>query len=349
MDRVRRAGADYRPAYALTVRNWSPAIIGLIEDVMITTRPFARFCMTPPLARLISATAILLFAMASVANAQQDYKTPQDAVDALVATARSGDQKAALVDLGRDGEDIISSGDKVADEAARKRFVASYDVKYQITMAGDRKGILVIGDNDYPFPIPLLRNKNGTWSFDTEAGREEILYRRIGHNELDAIQTCLAYVDAQNEYAEKDRTGAGVGVYAQRFISEPGKKDGLYWPTAQGEEESPLGELFAKATRQGYRAGEGRSPYRGYFYKILTKQGPGAVGGAADYVVHGKMIGGFALVAYPAEWGNSGVMTFIVNTQGRVYEKNLGPKTAELAVAMREYNPDPTWKLVPKE
>jgi hypothetical protein len=285
-------------------------------------------------------------ATSSVALAQEDYKAPQAAVDALVATARSGDEKAALVVLGRDGEDIISSGDKVSDAAVRERFVNSYDAKHQITMDGDNKAILVIGDNDYPFPIPMIRNKNGTWSFDTEAGRREILYRRIGHNELDAIQTSLAYVDAQNDYAAQDRTGAGTGVYAQRFVSTPGKKDGLYWPTEQGEEESPLGELFAAASKQGYRTGEGRSPYRGYYYKILTKQGPDAEGGRADYVVNGNMIGGFALVAYPAQYRNSGVMTFIVNYAGTVYEKDLGPDTAEIAEHMTSFNPDSTWKKV---
>jgi hypothetical protein len=296
-------------------------------------------------AMLTSLAASLIVASASIAAAQQTYKTPEAAVDALVATAKSGDQKEALVVLGRDGKDIISSGDKVSDDAARQRFVASYDAKHQIAMEGDNKAVLVIGDNDYPFPIPLVR-KNGQWSFDTEAGRREILYRRIGHNELDAIQTCLAFVDAQDEYAEKDRTGTGTGVYAERFISQPGKKDGLYWPTAQGEEESPLGELFAAASRQGYRAGEGRSPYHGYYYKILTRQGPAAVGGTADYVVNGKMIGGFALVAYPAEYRNSGVMTFLVNHNGTVFQKNLGPKTAELAEAITSFNPDPTWKKV---
>ena len=281
----------------------------------------------------------------SMALAQQDYKTPQAAADALVATARSGDQKAALVVLGRGGEDIISSGDKVSDDAVRERFVASYDTKHQIAIEGDSKAILVIGNNDYPFPIPLARNKDGTWSFDTVAGRQEILARRIGHNELDAIQTSLAYVDAQNDYAAKDR-GDGEGAYAQRFISESGKKDGLYWPTAQGEEESPLGELFADASRQGYRAGEGRSPYHGYYYKILTKQGPSATGGAIDYVVHGKMIGGFALVAYPAEYRNSGVMTFIVNHDGVVFQKDLGPRTDELAERMTSFNPDQSWAKV---
>jgi len=251
-----------------------------------------------------------------------------------------------LAVLGRGGEDIISSGDKVSDDAVRARFVASYDAKHQITMAGDSNAVLVIGDNDYPFPIPMERNKDGTWSFDTEAGRREILYRRIGHNELDTIQTCLAYVDAQNEYAAKDRTGAGPGVYAERFISEPGKKDGLYWPTAQGEGESPLGELFAAATRQGYRAGEGRSPYHGYYYKILTRQGPEAVGGTVDYVVNGKMIGGFALVAYPAEYRNSGVMTFIVNHDGTVLQRDLGRDTAKIAEAITSFNPGPAWKKV---
>ncbi len=173
------------------------------------------------------AAALLLAAATSAAFAQQDYKTPQDAVDALVASAKSGDEKAALVVLGQDGQDIISSGDKVSDDAVRARFVASYDAKHQVAMEGDNKAILVIGDNDYPFPIPLYHNKNGTWSFDTDEGRIEVLARRIGHNELDAIQTCLAYVDAQDDYASKDR-GAGIGAYAQRFISTEGKKDGLY-------------------------------------------------------------------------------------------------------------------------
>jgi len=288
---------------------------------------------------LVVLAAMLL--TASAASAQQTYKTPQAAVDALIAAAKADDEKAALAVFGKDGEDIISSGDKVSDDAIRKRFVESYDAKHQIAMDGDAKATLVIGQNDYPFPVPLVR-KAGLWSFDTEAGRREVLVRRIGRNELNAIQTSLAYVDAQNDYAAKDR-GAGVGVYAQRFVSEPNKKNGLYWPTAAGEEESPLGELFAAATKQGYRAGEGRAPYHGYYYKILTKQGPAAPGGAHDYVVNGKMIGGFALVAYPAEYRNSGVMTFLVNYDGTVYQKDLGRDTPTLAEEMTAYNPDKTW------
>ena len=288
---------------------------------------------------LVVLAALLL--TASVAAAQQTYKTPEAAVDALVAAAKADDEKAALAVFGKAGEDIISSGDKVSDDAIRKRFVESYDAKHQIAMDGDAKATLVIGQNDYPFPVPLVR-KAGLWSFDTEAGRREVLVRRIGRNELNAIQTSLAYVDAQDEYAAKDR-GAGVGVYAQRFVSEPDKKNGLYWPTAAGEEESPLGELFAAASKQGYRAGEGRTPYHGYYYKILTKQGPAAPGGAHDYVVNGKMIGGFALVAYPAEYRNSGVMTFLVNYDGTVYQKDLGRDTTALAEEMTAYNPDKTW------
>jgi hypothetical protein len=313
---------------------------------MITTRSLRGLRPVRSSGLLISlAATMFLLAMAPTAFAQKSYKAPQAAVDALVATARSGDQKAALAVLGKGGEDIISSGDKVSDDAARARFVASYDAKHQIAVDGDSKATLVIGDNDYPFPIPLVRDKDDTWSFDTEAGLVEILARRIGHNELDTIQTCLAYVDAQNDYAAKDR-GAGIGAYAMRFISTEGKTDGLYWPAAAGQEESPLGELFAAATRQGYRAGEGRVPYHGYYYKILSRQGPAAVGGAVDYVVNSKMIGGFALVAYPAEYRNSGVVTFLVNHDGTVFQKDLGPKTVEIAVAMTSFNPDPTWTKV---
>ena len=197
---------------------------------------------------------------------------------------------------------------------------------------------------DFPFPIPLVRN-NAKWRFDTAAGRREILYRRIGRNELDAIEACLAYVDAQNDYAEQDRTGAGAGIYAQHIVSTPGRKDGLYWPASEGG-ESPLGELVAQATSEGYRVGGPRAPFHGYYYRILTRQGPAAPGGTMDYVVHGRMIGGFALVAYPAQYGVSGVTTFIVNQDGIVYQKDLGWDTTKLAQAMKAYNPDATWKKV---
>jgi hypothetical protein len=289
--------------------------------------------------------AALLCAATSVAMAQQTFKTPEEAATALVNAAKSGDSKSIVTVLGPDGEDIVSSGDEVADAATRAKFIAAYDAKHTIATEGDSKAVMVVGPDDFPLPIPLVR-KDGLWRFDTAAGREEILFRRIGENELDAIQSALAYVDAQDEYAEKDRTGAGVNTYAQRIISQPGKKDGLYWPTSQGEEASPLGELIAEATKQGYRVGGGRTPFHGYYFKILTKQGAAAAGGELEYIVNGKMIGGFALVAYPAEYRNSGVMTFIVNHAGTVFQKDLGPNTAQVAERMTAFNPDKTWRAV---
>ena len=291
------------------------------------------------------AVVALLCASTSVATAQQAFKTPEEAATALVGAAKSGDMKAITTVLGPDGDDIVSSGDEVADAATRAKFVTAYDAKHTIAMEGDSKAVMVIGPDDFPLPIPIIR-KDGQWRFDTAAGREEILFRRIGENELDAIQSALAYVDAQDEYAEKDRTGAGINTYAQRIISQPEKKDGLYWPTSQGEDPSPLGELIAEATKQGYRVGGGRTPFHGYYFKILTRQGPAAPGGEADYVVNGKMIGGFALVAYPAEYRNSGVMTFIVNHAGTVFQKDLGPNTVQLAERMTSFNPDKSWQAV---
>ena len=287
----------------------------------------------------------MLLALATTAAAQQTFSSPDQAVEALVKAARDGDRKALVTVLGPDGADIASSGDDVADAATRERFVAAYDTKHQVTMDGDNKAIMVIGSEDFPFPIPLVK-KDGNWRFDTAEGRDEILFRRIGRNELNAIQAMLAYVDAQNEYADKDR-GAGVGVYAQRIVSREGKTDGLYWPAAQGS-DSPLGELVAQATAEGYRAkgGEERTPFHGYYFKILTRQGPAARGGALNYLVGDKMIGGFALVAYPASYRNSGVMTFLVNHDGVIFQKDLGPETARIAERMSVFNPDASWTMV---
>jgi len=297
----------------------------------------------PSLARLAPlAATVLAVAMAS-ANGQQSFKTADEAVGALMSAAKAGDRQAVLSVLGRDGADIVSSGDPVADASARSRVIEAYDDKHQVVMEGTDKAALMLGREDWPFPIPLVR-KDGTWRFDTAAGRDEILYRRIGRNELSAIQACLAYVDAQQEYA--DRGIAGNGVYAQRIVSQPGKKDGLYWTAQSSEDESPLGELAASAAAEGYRVGQQRAPYHGYYYKVLTRQGRNASGGALDYIVRGKMIGGFALVAYPAEYRNSGVMTFLVNHQGNVYEKDLGPNTARIAAGMTAFNPDNTWRRV---
>jgi Protein of unknown function (DUF2950) len=294
------------------------------------------------LARLLTA-ALLAFALASAANAQQSFKTPEEAVEALASAAKAHDRNGVLAVLGPDAADLVSSGDEVADKSDRDRVIEAYNAKHQVVMEGADKAILVLGNQDWPFPIPLVR-KDGTWRFDTAAGREEILFRRIGRNELAAIQAILAYVDAQQEYAEKGI--AGNGVYAQRIVSRPGTKDGLYWPAQSGADESPLGEFAASAAAEGYRAGQQRIPYHGYYYKVLTRQGPNAPGGALDYVVRGKMIGGFALVAYPAQYGNSGVMTFLVNHQGTIYQKDLGAQTAGIAGGMAAFNPDNTWERV---
>ena len=284
--------------------------------------------------------AIALMSTASLA--QQSYPTPEEAASALAVAAKSGPREVLKV-LGRSAEDIVSSGDEGADAEIRARFVSLYDAKHAVKAEGNKKATLMLGPEDFPFPIPLVNTKTG-WEFDTDEGRIEVLRRRIGRNELDAIQTALAYVDAQNEYADKDR-GEGAGVYAQRFLSTAGKKDGLFW--RDDSDPSPLGALAAEASKEGYKAGDvGPTPYHGYYFHILKGQGRDAPGGALNYVVKGKMIGGFALIAWPAEYGNSGVMTFLVNHAGTVYQKDLGKRTEFIAERTTLFDPDETWKKV---
>jgi hypothetical protein len=279
-------------------------------------------------------------ALMSGAAAQESYKTPEEAASAFAAAVKAG-PKGLLKVLGSAGEDIVDSGDDVADKEARDKFTSAYEAKHSVKVDG-KKASLIIGADDFPFPIPLLQTKTG-WEFDTNEGRQEILFRRIGRNELDTIQTCLAYVDAQDEYSDTDH-GDGVGVYAQRIVSSPGKKDGLYWPSDKND--SPLGPIAAEASSEGYKVGGEPQPYHGYYFRILTEQGPNAPGGTLHYIVKGKMIGGFALVAYPADYGNSGVMTFIVNHAGTVYQKDLGEDTDVIAKRMTAFDPDETWKKV---
>jgi len=282
------------------------------------------------------------------ALAQQSFATPEDAVSALVDAAKAENQERIAEVLGPGGQDVAKSGDNVADRNAREKFLAEYDAKHALELEGDGTQTLIIGEDDWPFPIPLV-NKDGQWQFDTKAGINEILARRVGKNELSAIQVCLAYVQAQNEYAALDPMGNGR-AYARRIVSRKGKKDGLYWPTQVGQEPSPLGDLAASASAEGYRVGARPIPYHGYFYRILTKQGAGAEGGAYDYLAKGRMIGGFALIAFPAEYGNSGIMTFMVNHDGTVFQKDLGPRTARLAARIDSYAPDGTWtKVGPSE
>lgn len=289
--------------------------------------------------------AALLFVCAASASAKETFNVPEAAVEALVNAAKAGNRDEILNILGPDGTEVISSGDEVADRNARDTFVAAFDEKHRLEPEGDDTTILVVGSDDWPFPIPLVKNE-GKWQFDTEAGLEEILLRRIGRNELSAIQSSLAYVAAQEEYAALDVDGLRPPPYAQRILSSPGKKDGLYWPSDGGGDVSPLGPLFAEASEEGYEFGDQPKPYQGYYYRILARQGANAKGGAFDFVVNGRMIGGFGLIAYPAEYGNSGIMTFMVNHDGVVFQKDLGPDTANLVEDIDEFNPDDTWTEV---
>lgn len=300
------------------------------------------------LRRLTWALALVV-AVSSFAHAdkpaQRTFRSPQAGVAALVAAVRSNDRHALRAILGVRGDRLIDSGDPVADGKARDAFVAAYDHAHHIETAGKTQATLVIGENRWPMPIPLVKSR-GAWHFDTQRGEREILDRRIGRNELSTIEVCLAIVDAEREYATEDQNGNGVLEYARRFVSTPGKRDGLYWESAPGQPPSPLGPLLAKAAKGGYASDDGlaSSPYHGYYYRILTRQGRSAPGGAYDYLVRGKLIGGFAVVAYPARYGASGVMTFIVNHEGVVYQKDLGKNTARLAAAISTFNPDATWK-----
>lgn len=271
----------------------------------------------------------------------QTFGSPEEAVKALVAAA--GDSKAVLAILGPEARPIIDSGDPAADKADRERFLKSYGQASRLMKSGDDMMLLVVGKDDWIFPIPLVKEASG-WRFDTEEGKEEILNRRIGRNELSAIQAMQAYVDAQREYYLRNPQNDKLLQYAQRFISAQGKRDGLYFPVKAGEQASPLGPLFDRT--QAGKQGEPRKrvPYHGYYYRILKGQGPAAPGGSYSYLAQGKMIGGFALVAYPATYGNSGVMTFVISHGGVVYEKDLGPKTAEVAQKITRFNPDKTWK-----
>ena len=293
-------------------------------------------------------TIFVLSGISYAAAAQQKtFPSAEEAVKAAVAAAQSDSDKELLAIFGAQAKDLLLSGDAVADKQRRARFLKAYDEKNSLVTEGNNR-IVVVGNNNWPFPIPLVK-KNDGWVFDTDKGKEEILNRRIGQDELDAIQVSLAYVDAQREYAMKSRDGGGLRGYAEKFRSDPGKKNGLYWEAKAGEEQSPLGPFAARARSEGYgqnKASDKPVPYRGYYYKILTAQGKDAPGGARSYILKGKMIGGFALIAYPAEYDNSGIMSFIVNHEGKVFQKDLGKNTASAAAAMKEYNPDKTWAEV---
>jgi hypothetical protein len=312
---------------------------------------------------LVAAIAAGIYFYSAGQTEPKTFATPADAALAFVNAARKHDAKGLESLLGPDGQDAVESGDAIADNIAMDKFVAAYDMKSTLVQDTPESTSWHIGADDWTLPIPIVM-KDGRWQFDPDAGYDEIVNRRIGQNESNAIEASLAYVDAQREYAMIDRNGDGLHEYAQRFVSTPGNQDGLYWPAEGSEPPSPLGSFFAEANAQAYlqEAANARkdaantpkdttsdatpepSPYYGYYYKILTSQGADAPGGVLDYLVNGKMIGGFALIAYPADYGNSGIMTFMVNHEGVVYQKDLGPDTESIAEKITAYEPDSSWE-----
>ena len=289
-------------------------------------------------------------ANAKGAGAQRSFASPDEAASALVQALRAHDKAALVAILGAGSDRWITSGDPDADRAAAERFVGQFDAKHALAPDGDARATLTVGSDDWPFAFPLVR-AGERWRFDTEAGKNEMLARRIGQNELAVINVMLAIVDAEREYASADRNKDGVREYTSRFKSTPGKQDGLYWPTGAGEAQSPLGPLVSQAAGEGYAKGDGEAQraYHGYYFRLLTGQGSHAKGGAFDYIVKGHMIGGFAAIAYPARYANSGVMTFIVNHEGVVYQRDLGPETAAKARAITRFDPGPGWTPAPTE
>ncbi len=303
----------------------------------------------------LSCLVILALALSAslVANAVEHgkmFNTPEEAVAALGSATRRHDTNALYVLFGPAVVDL-ENPDRVQATNDLRTFTVAFDQARRIVRESDSRCVLEVGERFWPFPVPLVQ-ENGRWFFDTEAGKQELLNRRIGSNELKTLEAVRAYVAAQHEYAERDRDGDGVLEYAQKFVSTTGTKDGLYWPVDVDGEKSPLGPLVAEAQRRGYTAkatqtDEPSQPFHGYYFKILTRQGQHAPGGKYDYIINGNMIGGFALVAWPADYGNSGIMTFIVNQQGLIYQKDLGTKTAKLAGKMKAYDPDETWSVSP--
>ncbi len=297
-----------------------------------------------PLAPAVVTFLLIACTCLAQQNGEKTFASPGDAVLALYNAAKSSDGAALNGIFGSNANDILHTGDDVADRNMRDNFIKRYDQMHRVVIEPDQTATLYIGAENWPMPIPLVKNNSGAWYFDTETGKKEILYRRVGTNENDAIDTLHALVDAQREYASAPRDGDPTKHYAAKFLSTEGKHDGLYWKVGDNEDPSPIGPGIVAAASSGYNFQQGQqAPFHGYYYRILTKQGAAAKGGARDYMVNGTLTRGFAFVAYPAQYRNSGVMTFIVNQDGTVYEKDLGPDTSNLASAMTEYNPDSTW------
>jgi len=316
------------------------------------TRALQSFCSATKVAAifaLVTGAGVLSFGAdtTSSAGSPKTFSSPEDAVKALVAATQAVDHATVNAIFGAQVKDMLS-GDAKQDALEFTAFAKSLGQYHQLVKKADDRYVLDLGDQNWPFPIPLVKH-GSSWSFDTAAGKEEIINRRIGEDEAAAIGVCRTYLEAQREYANEDRSGDGVFKYAQKIRSSANQKDGLYWPVTGEEEASPFGPLIAEIHAEGYggKTPEGKpEPFHGYHFKILTAQGASAPGGAFSYVINGNMIAGFALVAFPAHWGESGVMTFIVNQWGKVYERNLGPESAEIAAEMTEFDPDKDWTVV---
>jgi len=278
--------------------------------------------------------------------AAKSFPSPDDAAKALIEAVTNDDNNQLIVLFGSAEADLLSSGDEVEDKNNRAEFANLAKEKMQVEPVDENKAVLHVGNADWPFPIPMVK-VDGAWQFDAKQGREEILNRRIGRNELNTVEVLRGYVEAQFDYANSDWDGDGVSEYAQKLLSEPGKFDGLFWEAEDGQMQSPLGPLIAEARDQGYDPkgeNDDHTPYHGYYYRILTRQGSDAPGGKYDYIINGNMIAGFGLIAFPAQYGSSGIMTFVVNHQGKIYQKDLGPDTAKIVDKIQEYNPDTTWE-----
>lgn len=333
------------------------AVLLDMEKIMMKSNLFFRVklkaygfkCLLFLMTVAILLTGSPLTAKALMETQGKGFNSPQQAVSSLAAAVRRVDRTGILAILGSGAQDLVFSGDEVESKAEAADFTRAYDEKHRIKMNSATSATLMIGDDNFIYPIPVIK-VGRQWYFDVAAGREELLDRRIGQNELAVIQVMLAYVEAQLEYASQDRDGDGVLEYAQRIKSSPGKKDGLFWPVKEGEKVSPFGPLIAKAASEGYHGDSHQSqshPYNGYYYRIVTRQGKNAPGGAYDYIVNGNMILGFGLLAWPAKYGVSGIMTFAVNQEGVIYESDLGEETDDIINKLIKYNPDEhVWRKV---
>ena len=298
---------------------------------------------------LIAALSLALFVPSSFAQQgnERTFASPGEAALAIYNATKSRDQQALNAILGSNAGQVLHTGDEVADKKMATDFIQRYDQMHRVVIEPDQSATLYVGAANWPMPIPIVKNSSGAWYFDTEAGMKEILYRRIGTNENDAIDVLHTLVSAQLEYASTIQDGDKAKHYALKFVSDEGKHNGLYWKTTDNDAPSPIGPLLVDAAGQGYNIQQGKqTPFHGYYYRILAAQGAAAKGGAHSYLVNGELVRGFAFVAYPAEYRNSGVMTFIVNQDGTIYEKDLGQDTDKLAGSMSEYNPDKSWNRV---